>query len=109
MRAILIDPYARTVSMRTWSDVPSADDIYDAIGNGCDTFELHRVQLLSGRDALYCDENGDRYTQDEARYISVGTLGLVGRVLVFGHTADGELARRPATPLEWIRRNVRFI
>ena len=83
MKAVLIDPFNRTISMiemgNDWREISARI--------GCKYFT---VAGYYDNDAVYCDDEGLLYGPTEFVMISGFGQPLAGRVLMLGSTADGD-------------------
>ena len=83
MKAVLIDPFNRSISMieigNDWREISARI--------GCKYFT---VAGYYDNDVVYCDDEGLLYGPTEFVMISGFGQPLAGRVLMLGSTADGD-------------------
>jgi len=83
MKAVLIDPFDRTISMITIG--PDWREISARIG--CEYFT---VAGYYDKDAVYCDDEGLLHGPTEFVMIKGFGHPLAGRIVMLGSTADGD-------------------
>lgn len=111
LRAILIDPFACTV---TEIDLPRGDDLaayYSALSHETmkvSIFEAVRASMLRGHDVIFVDEEGTFKPCD--RFFSHAGFHspLIGKGLIVGANAAGD-AKSADTPLASVKRCVVFL
>lgn len=83
MKAVLIDPFNRTIAMiemgNNWREINARI--------GCQCFT---VAGYYDKDVVYCDDEGLLHGPTEFVMISGFGQPLAGRVLMLGSTADGD-------------------
>lgn len=104
MRAILIDPFARTVTEIDHSD--DWDDIRSTLG-----FTMLEPIDVEHDNEMFLDEDG--LAKEGQKFFSMGDTILAGRALILGSTEADEHSTDASLPLEHWRvrvrwRNVRF-
>lgn len=101
MKAILIDPHARTVTEVQHDG--TLEGIYRAIGADCVC-----TVSLGGRDAIFLDDDG--LFREGQEFFAIGKYPnpLAGRGLVLGCDAEGE-STAPKVPTYMIERAVHWL
>lgn len=102
-KAILIDVVNQLVSH---IDIGHYKEIYDAIGNGCSTFDCP-FQLDNG-DTLYVDDEGLLHDNVYGCFILNGwNVPCVGNAIILGTSDDGESIDCKST-IEEIKKQIKF-
>ena len=102
MKAILIDPFTRSVSEVEYSG--NYKDIYDLID--CDTFTLASID--PDGDGIFVDDEG-LFKPEQAFFWHKGyPQPLAGKGLVLGCDEEGE-SISPKTTLEEVKANTQFL
>jgi hypothetical protein len=102
MKAILIDPHARTVQQIDLA--PGIDAIYAAIGADC----FCTLNLGIERDAIFLDDDG--LFKEGQEFFALGQYPnpLAGKGVILGCTEEGESCDA-VTPLELVRLSVHWL
>lgn len=106
LTAIIIDPAEMTVSKAEIG--AGLDPIYEAIGNGCQNFDI--VRIGDGID-MFVDDEGFRENEQDRFFSFTGSDSpTAGRGVILGHDGKGETISVPdwLTP-ELVSSKVRWI
>lgn len=105
MKAILVDPFARTVEQVNYSG--NYADIYPLIG--AQTFDAVRIKPDENGDALFIDDEGPLMDEGQAFFSVAGVPNpIAGKALLLGCDEDGETVEA-VTQLEELRELVAWI
>ena len=103
MKAILIDPFTRTVTEVEYSG--NYQQIYDLID--CETFDCARINRHG--DGIFVDDEGLIRDKEQAFFLHADyPQPLAGKGLVLGCDDEGESVS-PHTTLDEVTRKVRFV
>lgn len=84
----------------------SLDDIYQSIGNGCDTFAC--PIMFKNHDTMYVDDNG-LYSNTEGIIMDGWDYPILGNVLIMGTDIETGDSVDVKTTIEELRGKIKFV